>query len=356
MRFGGKKMEPGQGNQKLKSRYQAIVSRHADMLDISVGGCVSHRGRDLEIPVVKFGAQDPKAPCLAFVSGVHGLEKIGVDVVLTLLQAFASLSTWDCQFKEALRCFRLVFYPFANPVGLENDTRCNGNGVDLMRNAAIDCAEARWYQLYAGHRLSGRLPWYRGKEGNGLERELAVLQDVMERDVLTSEFAVCVDFHSGFGSRDRLWFPFAHSRQPFPDISWLFLLKSLFKQSFPHHVYRIEPQSHAYCAHGDFWDFLYLRNGSRADSGTFLPLTLEMGSWLWLKKNPRQILAPLGTFNPVIPHRRERTLRRHWLLADFLARFVSSFRQLDRIHAAELPELDRKARLHWPREGRRKRG
>ena len=32
----------------------------------------------------------------------------------------------------------------------------------------------------------------------------------------------------------------------------------------------------------------------------FLPFTLEMGSWLWVRKNPRQMLDYFGYFNPVI--------------------------------------------------------
>lgn len=52
----------------------------------------------------------------------------------------------------------------------------------------------------------------------------------------------------------------------------------------------------------------------------FIPLTLEMGSWTWLRKNPRQIFSSFGAFNPMMPHRYERILRRHLILLDFLVR------------------------------------
>ena len=64
--------------------------------------------------------------------------------------------------------------------------------------------------------------------------------------------------------------------------------------------------------------------------GVFLPLTLEMGSWLWVKKNPRQLFSRLGMFNPVIAHREQRVLRRHLPLLDFLLRAALS-------HARWLP-------------------
>jgi hypothetical protein len=52
-----------------------------------------------------------------------------------------------------------------------------------------------------------------------------------------------------------------------------------------------------------------------------------MGSWLWVKKNPRQIFSRQGIFNPLILHRQQRVLRRHMALLDFLARAASSYRR-----------------------------
>ena len=53
-------------------------------------------------------------------------------------------------------------------------------------------------------------------------------------------------------------------------------------------------------------------------------MTLELGSWLWIKKNPRQLFSRQGMFNPVKAHRTERVLRRHANLLDFLARAAFS--------------------------------
>ena len=57
----------------------------------------------------------------------------------------------------------------------------------------------------------------------------------------------------------------------------------------------------------------------------FLPLTLEMGSWLWVKKNPRQLFSRRGIFNPLIAHRQQRVLRRHLPLLDFAVRAAGAW-------------------------------
>jgi hypothetical protein len=48
-----------------------------------------------------------------------------------------------------------------------------------------------------------------------------------------------------------------------------------------------------------------------------------MGSWLWVKKNPRQLFSRHGIFNPLIEHRRQRVLRRHLAWLDFMTRAAS---------------------------------
>ena len=71
----------------------------------------------------------------------------------------------------------------------------------------------------------------------------------------------------------------------------MYSLKTLFDRSYANHFYRIEPQARQYTTHGDLWDYIYDSYFEKKnDVGNyFLPLTLEMGSWMWIKKNPRQI-------------------------------------------------------------------
>jgi hypothetical protein len=156
---------------------------------------------------------------------------------------------------------------------------------------------------------------------------------VVSAELLPRPFSIALDCHSGFGARDRLWFPFAHTREPIAHLAELHALKRIFLEAHSHHPYIIEPQSAQYLAHGDLWDHLYLQACATDPQRTFLPLTLEMGSWLWIKKNPRQLFSRKGIFNPLIEHRQQRVLRRHLSLLDFLSRAASS-------HACWTPGAD----------------
>jgi hypothetical protein len=79
--------------------------------------------------------------------------------------------------------------------------------------------------------------------------------------------------------------------------------------------------SQEYVINGDLWDYLFDQFvGQFGQQKFFLPLTLEMGSWLWLRKNPLHLFYRHGLFHPMLPHRQQRVLRRHFVLFDFLHR------------------------------------
>lgn len=266
---------------------------------------------------IALGSRDPRAPAVGFFGGVHGLERIGAQVVIAWLQGLVERLDWDETLHAQLEKVRLVFMPVVNPGGMAHGTRANPAGVDLMRNSPVQAHE-RVALLVGGQRISAGLPWFRGRAGAAMEPESAALCQAVEEELLGRPFSLVLDCHSGFGLRDRVWFPHAHTTQPIAHLPELHALHAIFERSQPHHPYVFEPQSRQYLAHGDLWDHLYLRSLERG--GPFLPLTLEMGSWLWVKKNPRQFFSRRGIFNPLIAHRQERVLRRHFALLDFLVR------------------------------------
>jgi hypothetical protein len=283
--------------------------------------CVVRCGdRTFDVPVITFGSDSPDAPAIGFFGGVHGLERIGAEVVIAFLRSLVMRLAWDDLLLHQLERLRLVFMPLVNPGGLWRGTRANPNGVDLMRNAPVEALDAV-PPLIGGQRFSAVLPWYRGAAAAPMEAESAALCRVVEEELLSRRFAIAIDCHSGFGLRDRIWFPHAHTRRPIEHLPELHALATIFDRTHAQHRYVIEPQSRQYLAHGDLWDHLYLR----AVAGrTFLPLTLEMGSWLWVKKNPRQLLRRHGLFNPLIDHRQQRVLRTHIACLDFMARAACS--------------------------------
>jgi len=273
----------------------------------------------------EMGTRDPTAPAVIFTGGVHGVERIGTQVVLSFMNTLLQRMSWDDSLNQQLQQLRLVFVPLVNPLGMLKRTRSNGSGVDLMRNAPID-ATGKVPFLLGGQRFSKHLPWYRGRKGDAMETEAAAVVELVTEIVQEAAFVISLDCHSGFGHQDQVWFPYAYTADPFDDIGEMFALRLLFRRTHPtFSFYRIEPQSRNYTTHGDLWDYIY-RQTLHQRRGTYLPLTLEMGSWLWVKKNPMQMFNALGVFNPLLPHRHERVLRRHQCLMEFLMRAVASFK------------------------------
>ena len=307
-----------------------LQSRQVCEVCLPGGGCYP-------VHVVAMGNSSVEVPAVGYFGGMHGLERIGAEVVIAYLHSLVMRLQWDSTLHRQLESVRLVFMPVVNPGGMALGTRANPNGVDLMRNAPLDSVEAVPFMV-GGQRFSAGLPWYRGLQGKAMEIENQAVCEVVSAELLNRDFSVSVDCHSGFGARDRLWFPFAYKRAPISHLAEMQALTNIFVQSNHHHRYVIEPQSLQYLAHGDLWDHLYLQACAQSQ-GVFLPLTLEMGSWLWVKKNPRQLFSRHGIFNPLIEHRQQRVLREHQLLLDFLSRAACGCRLW-------LPTPDTRAQHH----------
>ena len=295
---------------------------------------------------ITLGNPSPDVPAVGFFGGVHGLERIGASVVTAYLSSLLARLKWDALLHRQLESVRLVFMPIVNPGGLWLGTRANPGGVDLMRNAPIESSEQVPF-LLGGQRLTRWLPWYRGRRGAAMEPESHALCAVVEQELLSRPFSMAIDCHSGFGSTDRIWFPLAHTPRPIEHLPELAALTQIYEQAYPHHRYVIEPQSGHYLTHGDLWDHLYLR-ACAVPGRTLLPLTLEMGSWLWVKKNPRQLFSRQGLFNPVAPHRRQRVLRRHLSWLDFMTHAAISHPSWQ-VSGADREALRHRALERWYR-------
>jgi hypothetical protein len=301
---------------------------------------VHHQNKSYPIRALIFGSNpDPSLPVMTLIGGVHGLERIGAEVVLAYLKTFSALASWDTATQQLLDQMRVIFIPVINPVGVAQSTRSNGNGVDLMRNAPIDSPEPEGsWKIFRGHRISNQLPWYRGPSSAPMEVETQALVDFIQKEVFPSKFSICVDVHSGFGAVDRLWYPYGTKREDYPDQATALRLESLLDQTLPNHVYVMEPQSRQYTIHGDIWDYLYeLHRKTHQGERLFLPMTLEMGSWNWLKKNFFQSLRIDALFHPIKQHRIRRVLRRHSSLFDFLTRAALNYEQWVRLPQIKPP-------------------
>lgn len=303
---------------------ERIIAEGAPHLAARVVCDVMSDARRFPVYAVCIGNPSPDVPAVGFFGGVHGLERIGTGVVLAYLQSLVARLRWDTVLHRQLESVRLVFMPIVNPGGMWRGTRANPSGIDLMRNAPLESTE-RVPFLIGGQRISSGLPWYQGPRGAPMEAENQAVCRIVEEELLPHEFSLALDCHSGFGLHDRLWFPYAHTAVPVEHLAEIHALKEIFDQTHMNHNYLFEPQSCQYLTHGDLWDHLY-RQATRPGR-IFLPLTLEMGSWLWVKKNPRQFFSRHGIFNPLIGHRQQRVLRRHLPWLDFLVRAAGGYQR-----------------------------
>ncbi len=322
--------------------YKAILLAGYTHFDIECVGAAHTASPTFPLYTASMGSRDPLAPAVGFFGGIHGLERIGTQLILHYMRALLFRLQWDELLQQQLRKVRLVFMPIVNPGGMWAHKRANPQGVDLMRNAPHK-AESRVPFLAGGQTLSPLLPWYCGIPGSPMQTESAAMLRVVREQLACRPFSLALDCHSGYGFDDSLWFPYAKTRRLMAHLPEMFALKTMLAQSHPHHDYSFEPQSNQYLLHGDLWDHAY----DQAPAGNmFLPMTLELGSWLWIRKNPRQLFSRHGIFNPIKAHRIKRVLRRHVDLLDFLTRAAFAA-------PGWLPGADRRAQLlqlataHW---------
>ncbi|MFP5520599.1 MAG: DUF2817 domain-containing protein [Bdellovibrionia bacterium] len=304
---------------KLVNRDQTLAS----LVTHEIGGSVIYKNQDYPLHRFIIGSKtQTDRPTLFITGGVHGIERIGAQLAWSLLKTTIDRLLWDDSLKSLFSKVNLVVMPLVNPVGYNHFMRSNGNGVDLMRNSPVHSLEEK-IPLLSGHRLSPLLPWYQGAQEE-LEAENKILLETFTKYAQNSPRVIAIDFHSGFGLRDRLWFPYSYTSRPFENIAEMHSLYHLFEQTHPYHIYQFEPQSDGYLLNGDMWDHLYLEYQKKNPEGVFIPLTLEMGSWNWVKKNPLQLFSKTGIFNPIKEHRLKRVYRRHHLLFDFMLRALYS--------------------------------
>lgn len=250
---------------------------------------------------------------LLLVAGVHGLEWIGVTVLLHFLSHLIETTRWNQDVRNMLSKARVVAIPALNPTGIVRQTRANYEGIDLMRNAPISAESP--VPILGGQSLSPLLPYYKGS--GTLAPESVALVSTVQQLLRESKGLIALDLHSGFGARDRIWTPWAMSSAHPPHWENYKRLEATLNSTFPSHVYKFEKQSDSYQTDGDLWDYVLFESMQQREQ-LFMPLTLEMGSWNWLKKAPWRVFSKSGWFHPQAPHRVQRVCRRHITLIDFL--------------------------------------
>ncbi|MCC6274865.1 MAG: DUF2817 domain-containing protein [Leptospiraceae bacterium] len=289
---------------RYENRILSILKNNDELVRLKQLGFSAKNREGFKFPIhaIEVGTKKAiqKNP-VGLVAGVHGLETIGIRVLLDFLD-YITNPKHSKDFSELEKGkLGIVCIPILNPGGVALKSRSNPNGVDLMRNSGIDSEKA--VPFLGGHKLSGKLPYFRG---NTLQKESRILQKFVEDYFFKSDgqFMILLDIHSGFGVNDSVWWPYAGTKkycedQPiYEKISKNLLVEKALTK------YKFGPQSEIYTAHGDLWDKFYddflevKRNKKWKPDRKFLPLTLEIGTWADLKNNPLKIFRKRGLFNP----------------------------------------------------------
>ena len=138
--------------------FKALLRAGSAHFDVQAVAEVHTAGPSFELITAAIGSRDPLAPAIGFFGGIHGLERIGTQLILHHMRALLSRLAWDTLLLQQLQHVRLLFMPIVNPGGMWAHQRANPRGVDLMRNAP-QRAEGHVPFLAGGQTISPSLPW-----------------------------------------------------------------------------------------------------------------------------------------------------------------------------------------------------
>ena len=302
-----------------------------------------HQDGKHEYPLYSLISNQQKYENIIYIiGGIHGKESIGVEIILNFLKEISN-------HKSLLNQNKIIIIPWINPIGIHRKTRSNHNSIDLMRNAQIKIDNrfgGSKLPLGSGHHLSPKIPWYAGKNNLlEIEPELKALENLIysfwndQTNNLNKSVTnrnIILDLHSGYGSVDSIWYPWAYQKQNFPFMDQIIKFKLMVQEN-----YQWQSQSEAYLIAGDFWDYMTLKfldftrsqkshsqkshsqkpHCRELENSFFIPLTLEMGSWSWIKQNPLQIFRSLGLFYPYEKNENKNVMEKHLPLLNFLLNF-----------------------------------
>ena len=216
-----------------------------------------------------------------FVGGIHGLEHIGVEMILWLIDTLTKQYEEDTRITELLSEIEVCLVPVVNPDGYEKHQRKNARGVDINRNFGVG---------FSNHGFWNRNKWFPFYPGPYAysEPETRAIKDLIERN----HFTVAVSFHS-FGG--RINFPYGHTKKRAKDYELFRAIATGMQKRQRFTKYRIQQLSWLYKPAGCLEDELYETKGT-------LAFLIEIAATRAQILNPRIFLGPFAWFNPSNNH------------------------------------------------------
>src|SRR3954468_14440340 len=105
-----------------------LIDEGGRHLEVGTSCTVAMDGRQFPVYTIALGNPSPDVPALGFFGGIHGLERIGTQVILSFMESLLARLRWDRTLHQQLESMRLVFMPLVNPGGMWQATRCNPQG------------------------------------------------------------------------------------------------------------------------------------------------------------------------------------------------------------------------------------
>lgn len=86
---------------------------------------IEHQGFEMPLQRLSMGSQDPTAPCLILTGSIHGVERIGSQIILAFIKSLLKRRHWDSQLNDTLNKIQVLTVPVVNPWGVTGQSsRC----------------------------------------------------------------------------------------------------------------------------------------------------------------------------------------------------------------------------------------
>lgn len=120
--------DPGRPSFPEYDQLLALLELGAPWFQTEVVCNVAARDHTFAVHVASLGTRAPDAPAIGIFGGIHGLERIGTQLVLDYMRSVLCRLAWDELLHRQLETVRLVFMPIVNPGGMYVATRANQIG------------------------------------------------------------------------------------------------------------------------------------------------------------------------------------------------------------------------------------
>ena len=142
-----------------------LIDEGAPLLEARVVCTVQAGAARFPVHALTLGNPSPEVPAIGFFGGVHGLERIGAEVVIAWLRSLVKRLAWDEGLHEQLKKVRLVFMPLVNPGGLWLGTagQSERRGPDAQRSRRRALRRCRSWSAASGSAAACRVPRRRGR-------------------------------------------------------------------------------------------------------------------------------------------------------------------------------------------------